>query len=128
MASDTKAESSSALMNATDKVEIMKKADELVVQGKRNMVCGEVPKAVNNFEEAVKLLVSNCGEMSRDCADAYFHCGSALLELCRMESSVLGSALDGVDIEEEKDEKESEQFEKPPADDDNNTGDDEAND
>merc|ERR1712241_804945 len=72
----------------------------------------------NVFEEAVKLLVKNCGEMSRDCADAYFHCGSALLELCRMESNVLGTALDGVNVEEEKEEKENEQFEKPPADED----------
>merc|ERR1712178_429843 len=33
-----------------------------------------------------------------------------------MESSVLGSALEGVDVEEEKEEKENDQFEKPPAD------------
>lgn len=110
--------SSSAQTDSGDRTEVLKKADDLIAQGKRNMVCGEVPKAVNVFEEAVKLLVKNCGEMSRDCADAYFHCGSALLELCRMESNVLGSALDGVDVEEEKEEKETEQFEKPPADDD----------
>jgi len=89
-----------------------------MAQGKRNMVCGEVPKAVNLFEEAVKLLVKTYGEMSRDCADAYYHCGCSLLELCRMETSVLGSALDGVDVEEEKPVKESDQFETPPADDD----------
>merc|ERR1712226_334615 len=95
-----------------------KKAEDLISQGKRNMVCGEVPKAVNAFEEAVKMLVGHHGEMSPSCAPAYFHCGCALLELCRMESSVLGSALDGVEVEEEKEMKESEQFEKPPQDDD----------
>jgi len=112
--------SSSSQIDSTEKNQMMKVVEDLMAQGKRNMVCGEVPKAVSNFEEAVKLLVTNCGEMSRDCADAYFHCGGALLELCRMESNVLGSALDGVDVEEEKDEKDSEQFEKPPADDDQN--------
>ena len=35
---------------------MMKVVEDLMAQGKRNMVCGEVPKAVSNFEEAVKLL------------------------------------------------------------------------
>jgi len=118
MSTETGSQSgTSSEVDAVTKSEVMKKADELLAQGKRNMVCGEVPKAVNLFEEAVKLLVKSFGEMSRDCADAYFNCGSALLELCRMETNVLGTALDGVEVEEEKDEAESEQFEKPPADD-----------
>jgi len=99
-------------------MDVMKKANELLAQGKRSMVVGEVPKAVNVFEEAVKLLVQQHGEMSHDVAEAYFQCGSALLELCRMETSVLGGALDGVEVEEEKEVKDSEQFEKAPADDD----------
>ncbi|XP_012942724.1 nuclear autoantigenic sperm protein isoform X2 [Aplysia californica] len=111
--------SSSAQVDPSEKAEVMKKADGLLAQGKRNMVCGEVMKAVSFFEEAVKILVSECGEMSRDCADAYYNYGGALLELGRIETNVLGTALDGVDIEEENDEGESEsdQFEKPPADD-----------
>ncbi|XP_059173547.1 histone-binding protein N1/N2-like [Physella acuta] len=111
--------SSSSTMDSIEKSEIMKKAAELLAQGKKNMICGEVPKAVNVFEEAVQLLVKECGELSHDCADAYFNCGSALLELGRMETNVLGTALEGVDVEEEKEEEENEQFEKPPADDDN---------
>ncbi|XP_055885148.1 nuclear autoantigenic sperm protein-like isoform X2 [Biomphalaria glabrata] len=113
----TTTESSTSAVDSVEKLEVMKKAADLLAQGKRNMLCGEVPKAVNLFEEAVQLLVKECGELSRDCADAYFSCGSALLELGRMETNVLGTALEGVEVEEEKEEEESEQFEKPPAED-----------
>merc|ERR550519_508802 len=47
------------------------------------------------------MLVSLKGEMGVECAEAYFYYGKALLELSRVESGVLGNALDGVDMESE---------------------------
>merc|ERR1719450_420249 len=44
-------------------------------------------------------MVKHKGEMAAEWAEAYFYYGKALLELSRVESGVLGNALDGVDME-----------------------------
>jgi nuclear autoantigenic sperm protein len=36
------------------------------------------------------------GEMDENCAEIYFYYGRALLELARVENTVLGNALNGV--------------------------------
>ena len=40
--------------------------------------------------------------MAEECAEPYFHYGRALLELSKLESSVLANALEGFELEEEE--------------------------
>merc|ERR1719369_2173499 len=47
------------------------------------------------------MLSSKFGETAKECAEAYFYYGKSLLELSRMESGVLGNALDGVPEEDD---------------------------
>merc|ERR1712126_773304 len=74
-------------------------AKELLAEGKRDLLVHAIPDAVSNCSEACGIMVKHKGEMSAECAEAYFYYGKALLELSRVESGVLGNALDGVDME-----------------------------
>uniref|UniRef100_K1RN77 Nuclear autoantigenic sperm protein n=1 Tax=Magallana gigas TaxID=29159 RepID=K1RN77_MAGGI len=96
-----------------ERMEAAETAITMLAQGKRNMVCGEIPNAVNQFQEACKVLAKAYGETAKECAEAYFYYGQSLLDLARMETGVLGNALQGVPEEEEteEDSKPSEQFE-----------------
>nr|XP_022317602.1 histone-binding protein N1/N2-like isoform X1 [Crassostrea virginica] len=96
-----------------ERMEAAESAVAILAQGKRNMVCGEIPNAVNQFQEACKVLAKAYGETAKECAEAYFYYGQSLLDLARMETGVLGNALQGVPEEEEteEDSKPSEQFE-----------------
>ncbi|XP_030852202.1 protein HGV2-like isoform X2 [Strongylocentrotus purpuratus] len=69
---------------------------ELMGQGKRNLVVGDPPAAVQCFQEACELLASKYGETAEECGDAYYQYGCSLLELASMENGVLGNALQGV--------------------------------
>ncbi|KAL4237172.1 hypothetical protein ACF0H5_005552 [Mactra antiquata] len=96
-----------------DRMEACQSAVNIIAQGKRNMVCGEIPTAVNQFQEACRILSKTYGETAKECADAYFCYGQALLDLARMENGVLGNALQGVpDTDDETTEQKDEQFEK----------------
>ncbi|XP_070564069.1 histone-binding protein N1/N2-like isoform X3 [Ptychodera flava] len=81
---------------------------KLMGQGKRHLVMGEIPAAVNCFQEASELLGAKYGETATECGEAYFDYGKSLLELGRMETGVLGNALEGVPEEEEDDDDDNE--------------------
>merc|ERR1712083_1016457 len=100
--SETVATSSSPAKVESETVDVMETAIELIAQGKRNVLCGEVPKAVNQFQEACQILAKKFGETAKECGAAYLCYGKSLLEMSRMESGVLGNALDGIADEEDK--------------------------
>lgn len=95
MLSETGPSTSSAEhSHADDNVDIQ--ALKLLGEGKRNLLVGDAPSAVTSFQEACEILAAKYGETSEQCAESYYNYGNALLELGRMESGVLGNALDGV--------------------------------
>merc|ERR1712112_28757 len=87
-------------------------AKELLAEGKRDLLVHAIPDAVTNCSKACEIMVKHKGEMASECAEAYFYYGKALLELSRVESGVLGNALDGVDMETKTSDEKSEIEEK----------------
>lgn len=53
------------------------------------------------------MLAEKYGDTADECGEAFFLCGKSLLELARMENSVLGNALEGVPEESEEEEQPS---------------------
>jgi len=71
-------------------------------EGKRFLLLKDYPSAVESLASACEFVAGEHGEMANECAEAYFHYGRALLEMGRMESGVLGNALDGVPDSEDE--------------------------
>jgi len=90
-------------MAASDETSIRKEAMNHFMAGKRHMLVRDTPAALDSLAMSCEMISKTFGESSTECADAYFHYGRALLEMSRMESDVLGTALEG--IPEEEDEK-----------------------
>uniref|UniRef100_H0WYX2 Nuclear autoantigenic sperm protein n=1 Tax=Otolemur garnettii TaxID=30611 RepID=H0WYX2_OTOGA len=89
---------------SADKVESLdvdSEAKKLLGLGQKHLVMGDIPAAVNAFQEAASLLGKKYGETANECGEAFFFYGKSLLELARMENGVLGNALEGVHVEEE---------------------------
>merc|ERR1712066_414886 len=86
-------------------------ADALLAAGKRDLLLSNIPEAVSNFAKACELMDMGFGETAHENAEFYFYYGKSLLELSRMESGVLGNALEGVP--EEESENNTSQFEDP---------------
>merc|ERR1719239_1705487 len=91
--------------------EIQQEANDLLAIGKRDLLVNNIPEAVSNLAKACELLSKQFGETAKECAEVYYYYGKSLLELSRMESGVLGNALDGVP--EEESESNTSQFEDP---------------
>ncbi|KAK7889119.1 hypothetical protein WMY93_024679 [Mugilogobius chulae] len=66
---------------------------------------GDVVSAVTVFQDACGILAARFGDTADECGEAHFLCGKSLLELARMENTVLGNALEGVPEEEEGEEE-----------------------
>ncbi|XP_029309652.1 nuclear autoantigenic sperm protein-like isoform X2 [Cottoperca gobio] len=86
----------------------MEEANKLIGTGKKHLVMGKVVEAVGALQEACGMLAKKYGDTADECGEAFFWCGKALLDLARMENSVLGNALEGVPEEEEEEEEEEE--------------------
>merc|ERR1711942_95081 len=82
-------------------LESFEHAKELLAEGKRDLLVHAIPDAVSNCSKACEIMAKHKGEMAAECAEAYFYYGKALLELSRVESGVLGNALDGVNMDAE---------------------------
>merc|ERR1712002_1120397 len=104
-----------ALEDAVESKESTEASDEakplvdplvLLAQGKRNLMCNEAPQAVTALQECCRLLAEKHGETGEQLGEAYLTYGTALLDVARMESGVLGNALEGIE-DETDDEKDS---------------------
>ncbi|XP_016088017.1 histone-binding protein N1/N2-like isoform X4 [Sinocyclocheilus grahami] len=81
---------------ADSSVDVSEEAKKLIGTGNRHLVMGDVVSAVSVFQEACAMLAERYGDTADECGEAFFLCGKALLELARMENTVLGNALEGV--------------------------------
>jgi len=108
---ETPIQSSETVENPKTKEQVQEEATNLLTTGKRHLLVNDVPAAVTVMSQACELLSKMFGETAIECAEAYYLYGKALLELSRLESGVLGNALDGVP--EEEDEGNSSKIEDP---------------
>uniref|UniRef100_A0A8C4NSN9 Tetratricopeptide SHNi-TPR domain-containing protein n=1 Tax=Dicentrarchus labrax TaxID=13489 RepID=A0A8C4NSN9_DICLA len=97
--------SSAAAAAADSSVDAMEEAKKLIGTGNKHLVMGDVVSAVSVFQDACSMLAAKYGDTADECGEAFFLCGKSLLELARMENSVLGNALEGVPEESEEEEQ-----------------------
>jgi nuclear autoantigenic sperm protein len=76
--------------------EDFEKAQKTFQLGKKNLFLNKYDESVNNIGDACKIYTAKYGEFDAQCAEIYFFYGKSLLELARVENTVLGNALNGV--------------------------------
>lgn len=79
------------------------RGEKLMSEGKRHLICGNVPDATNCFSQACEIFAIQFGQTSDQLATPYLYYGKALLEMGRIENGVLGHAVEEGNILEEKD-------------------------
>ncbi|XP_034737459.1 nuclear autoantigenic sperm protein isoform X5 [Etheostoma cragini] len=97
--------SAAADVTGDSSVDVAEEAKKLIGTGNRHLVMGDVVSAVSVFQDACSMLAAKFGDTAEECGEAFFLCGKSLLELARMENSVLGNALEGVPEESEEEEQ-----------------------
>ncbi|XP_049580787.1 nuclear autoantigenic sperm protein isoform X4 [Syngnathus scovelli] len=101
--------SSSAPATDSSSGDVMEEAKKLIGTGNRHLVMGDIVAAVRVFQDACSMLAARYGDTADECGEAFFLCGKSLLELARLESTVLGNALVGVPEESDDDDDEKEE-------------------
>jgi len=61
-----------------------------LAQGKRNLIVQDIKSAVESLEKACSMFAEEFGETADECGESYYCYGSALLELARLETGVIG--------------------------------------
>jgi len=83
----------------------------LLDNGRESLLLKEIPRAVCELSEASEILSKKFGDKADECAETLLCYGKALLELSKIESTVISNALEGVDMDGE--DKGSDQVEDP---------------
>jgi len=94
--------STSETLYENERADTIATGTSLLTSGKRHLLASSIPLAVSDLAQSCELLSKVFGETAVECAEAYYYYGRALLEVSRLESGVLGNALDGVDMEAEE--------------------------
>jgi len=105
-------EASPTKMDEQSPEELKAAAFATLASGKRHLLVSDIPLAVTTLGDACELFSNLFGETAGEMGEVYFYYGKALLEMARLESGVLGNALDGVPEEEEGEEGQVEDPEK----------------
>ncbi|XP_049604176.1 histone-binding protein N1/N2 [Syngnathus scovelli] len=86
----------------------MEEAQRLIGAGKKQLVMGKAAEAVGTLQDACGILAEAYGDTADQCAEAFFWCGRALLELARMENFILGNALERIpEVDEDENAQDS---------------------
>uniref|UniRef100_A0A673CCG0 Nuclear autoantigenic sperm protein (histone-binding) n=1 Tax=Sphaeramia orbicularis TaxID=375764 RepID=A0A673CCG0_9TELE len=68
--------------------DVMEEAKKLIGTGNRHVVMGDYASAVSVFQDACSMLAAVYGETAYECGEAFFRCGSSLLELARLVNKI----------------------------------------